>query len=267
MKKAYLTIDDSPSPHTDELTDFLLSRQVPALLFARGAFMETPEGFQKIVRAIRKGFRIGNHSYAHERTSEIGFDSQTTQILKTQALIDRAYSEAGIEPPDRCFRFPHLDRGCGNAWVIDFETVPAEYRAYVQHLFWDGVRLETTTPPTPFQIELKQSIQTWLIAQGFKKLHTPDVTFPWWEQSELGQAVDALITFSTSDWMLTPRHSGRWPIKTMEDLKQKIDRDPWLNRTDSAHIILAHDDREDSLTITENMVDHFLKQKFQFLPL
>lgn len=266
MKCAYLTFDDSPSKDTDALVDFLGSKQIPALLFARGAFMEGDENFAKIVRAIQKGLVIANHSYAHERTSEIGFQSQTEQIAKTQILIDRAYEAAGLPKPERYFRFPHLDRGCGNAWVIDFDTVPEPYREFVQNMFWDGVRLETKEPPTPAQIQLKKDMQTWLADNGFVKLPTPDVTFSWWVDSELGQAIDALITYSTSDWMVTPRHIGKWPYKSIADLCRKIDEDSFLNSETSAHIVLMHDDREDSLTITENLVMHFLNQNFSFLP-
>ncbi len=268
-KKVYLTIDDSPSKNTDALTDFLSSLNIPAVLFARGEFMDpsagNQEGFDKIVRAIRKGFIVGNHSYAHDRTSEVGYASQTTQIAKTQNLIDRAYEVAGAEPPPRYFRFPHLDRGCGNAHAIDFMTVPEQYRTYVQHLFWDGVRLETKEPPTPAQLQLKNDIQIWLLENGFKKLPTPDVTMPWWTESELGEAVDSLVTFSTSDWMVSPRHKGKWDIASTEDINKKIDADPWLNREDSAHIVLIHDDREDLLTVTENIINHMLNSNFIFL--
>lgn len=267
MKKVYLTIDDSPSQHTDELTDMLKAKNVPALLFARGAFMEADDGMGKIVRAIQKGFTIANHSYAHERTSDIGFESQTGQIKRTQDLIDRAYALAGVTPPPRYFRFPHLDRGCGNAWVIDFETVPETDRSYVQHLFWDGVRLESKAAPSADQINLKNRIQDWLIQNGFVKLPTPDVTFPWWTGSELAKSVDALITFSTSDWMVSPRHIGKWPMASTEDICRKIDNDPFLNQENSASIVLMHDDREDLLTVSENIVNHMLKSNFTFLKL
>ncbi len=266
MKNIYLTIDDSPSKDTDALVNFLSAQNIPALLFARGSFMEDADNFAKIVRAIQKGMVIANHSYAHERTSEIGFLSQSQQIAQTQILIDRAYDIAGVQNPPRYFRFPHLDRGCGNAWVIDFETVPEKYRPFVQSLFWDGVRLENKTPPTSAQIQLKQDMQSWLRDNGFEKLPTPDVTFPWWVKSELGQAIDALITYSTSDWMVTPRHIGKWPYKNTDDLCRKIDDDQFLSSENSAHIVLMHDDREESLTITENLVKYFLNQNFGFLP-
>lgn len=266
MKNIYLTIDDSPSRNMDELVDLLLSRNIPAMFFARGGFMADPAGFQKIVRAIQKGFLIANHSYHHERASEIGFQSQIQQILDTQALIDRAYDEAGVAKPPRYFRFPHLDRGCGNAWVIDFNTVPEAYRDFVQYLFWDGVRLETNEPPTSAQQQLKIDLQNWLRDNGFQKFSPPDVTFPWWVESELSQAIDVLITYSTSDWMVTPRHVGKWPYKDIPALIRKIDDDPFLSSENSSHIVLMHDDREESLTITDKLATYFLNQNFRFLP-
>lgn len=265
-KKIYLTIDDSPSNDTDGLIDFLVSQNIQAILFARGAFMSNTKNFEKIVRAIKNGFLIANHSYAHERTSDIGFKNQVSQISQTQDLIDRAYDEAEITKPSRYFRFPHLDRGCGNAWVIDFETVPIEFRDYVQSLFWDGVRLENKDLPTPSQIQCKKDIQNWLRDNNFQKFSPPDVTFPWWVESELGEAIDMLTTYSTSDWMATPRHLGKWPYKNTDDLCQKINDDPFLSTSPSSHIVLMHDDREESLTITKKLITHFLNQNFAFLP-
>lgn len=265
-QKIYLTIDDSPSKDTDDLVSFLGSKNIPAMLFARGAFMENKENFAKIIRAAKNGFLIANHSYAHERTSEIGFKNQVEQIAKTQKMIDRAYDEAEVQRPLRYFRFPHLDRGCGNAWVIDFETVPEKYRTHVQNLFWDGVRLENKAPPTATQIQCKKDIQNWLVDNNFQKFSPSDVTFPWWVKSELGQAIDVLITYSTSDWMATPRHLGKWPYKNIDDLCKKINDDPFLLTNPSSHIVLMHDDREDSLTITKKLITHFLNQNFIFLP-
>lgn len=266
MPEAYLTIDDSPSLHTDKLTDFLVERGVPAILFVRGAFMEEGDGFQKIVRAIQKGMVIGNHSYAHDRTSVAGFESQTAQISRTQVLIEEAYKAAGEALPSRYIRFPHMDRGMGG-WIIDLDTVPDEYRAYVENLFWDGLRVETTARPSEELFDLKRKVQEWLKQEGFQKLPTPGVTHPWFVKSEMADAIDAMYTFSTSDWMLTPRHKGNWHYKTIEDLKRKIDEDIWLQKNDSAHIILAHDDREDSLEITTSLIDYFLEQDFDFLPI
>ncbi len=266
MRKAYLTIDDSPSKHTDDLTDFLVMRGVPAVLFARGEFMENPQGFEKIVRAIEKGFVIGNHSYWHDRTSVVGFENQAAQIVKTQDLIERAYKRAGERLAHRYFRFPHMDRGTGS-WVVDYDRVPVKDRAFVQNMFWEGLNAGDRSRPAGDLFDLKARMQDWLKAQGFEKLSTPLVTHPWFVGSEMADAIDAMYTFSTSDWMLTPRHKGRHSCKTLDDLKRRIDTDEGLQAEDSAHIILAHDDREDSLEITTSLIDHMLDADFEFLPI
>lgn len=265
MRKAYLTIDDSPSKHTDELVDFLVARNIPAILYVRGEFLEDERMFLKIVRAIKKGMLIGNHSYAHERISVIGYDAQVKQILKTQQLIDDAYAVAGKNQPIKTFRFPHMDRGTAG-WIVDFDQADEIYRDHLKNLFWEGIRVETTEKPDINYFNLKDNLQDWLADEGFQILPTPGVTHPWFLNSEMNDAVDAMYTFSTSDWMLTPRHKGQHVYKTIDDLKAKIDSDPWLQKEDSAHIILAHDDREDSLEITTSLIDHFLKRGFEFLP-
>jgi peptidoglycan/xylan/chitin deacetylase (PgdA/CDA1 family) len=63
MHEIYLTIDDTPSPLTDDLVDGLVARGVPALLFCRGDFLDaSPDA---AYRAIDKGMVLGNHGYEH----------------------------------------------------------------------------------------------------------------------------------------------------------------------------------------------------------
>lgn len=264
MKKLYLTIDDSPSPYTNQLVDYLVSRNIPAILFVRGDMM-AQHGTASITRAIEKGFLIGNHSYAHERTSDIGFDEQVRQIEVTQKLIDRAHHDAGVSNYARYFRFPHLDRGTTNVHPIDFNTVNETDRQMVMDMFHIGLRPEKADAPSPAQLKLKQNLQDWLRQNDYQKLPTPEVSFPWWHKSELGDAIDSLITFSSCDWMLNPRHIGKWPYRTISDLYGHIDRDQAMQSTESANIVLMHDDRENLLTITENLIDHVLKKNFTFL--
>lgn len=274
MKRAYLTFDDGPSHYTEKLTDFLVEKNIQATYFVHGENMRNAQYFPKIVDAIKKGMVIGNHSLNHDRASDIGFEEQTRQILEAQKLIDEAYNQAGIDKAPRYFRFPHLDRGATNTNVIDFTTVDEKYRDDVQKIFWEGVRLENKNPATNEQIELKHRLQSWLTESGFTKLPTPDVKFPWWCNSELGSAIDLMVTFSTSDWMIIPRHRGNYAPKTINDLLNKIDNDKFLNDTSSANIILLHDDRDkngekqdDLLTITKNIVNHMLNSNFTFLKL
>ena len=60
-KKAYLTINDSPSPHIKQKVDFLLSKGIPAIFFCEGRKIE--EHSNTVIYAIKNDFIIGNHSY------------------------------------------------------------------------------------------------------------------------------------------------------------------------------------------------------------
>jgi peptidoglycan/xylan/chitin deacetylase (PgdA/CDA1 family) len=262
MSKANLTIDDSPSAQTDSLTDMLQKRAIPALLLCRGDRLDrNPD---PVVRAIQKGFVIGNHAWSHTRFSTMGFVQGVKEIEKTDRLIDAAYKTAGKARPGKYFRFPHLDRGCGG-WVVDYNAVrnPADRDALVQ-LFSGGLNVQLT-PPDAAMKENKQALQDWLRNNGFTPPPCPGITHSWFTATEVAQAVDSMFTFSTSDWMVTPRHLGKWPYKSVDDLKSKIDDDPFLKLESSAHIILAHD-QDDLLATVTALIDHFLTRGFSFAP-
>lgn len=258
-RKAYLTIDDSPSQRMDDMVDALEKRGVPAVFFCRGDRLET--AFQSAVRAIGKGFVIANHAYSHQRSSTVSFEDFTAEIDRTQKLIDRAYAEAGVSGDPKLFRFPHMDRGMGG-WIIDYDAVPEVQRDLIIRMFADGLNVKLD-PPDQAARDKKDKLQGWLKANGFVRPAFQNVAFPWYKNTEMAQAIDAMFTYSTSDWMLTQRHKGKWPWKTVEDLKAKMDADPWLQRDDSAHVILAHDQAE-IYDETMALIDHGLATGMQF---
>ncbi|MFC1774793.1 polysaccharide deacetylase family protein, partial [Nanoarchaeota archaeon] len=57
MKSSYLTIDDSPSENLKEKIQFLLDKNVPAILFCQGSNLEKNK--EAVAFAIKKGFIIG----------------------------------------------------------------------------------------------------------------------------------------------------------------------------------------------------------------
>lgn len=258
MRKALLTIDDSPSGDTDALTSFLLDRQVPAIFFCRGDRLS--ENPQPMARAIERGFVLANHAFHHRRASQISYDDMTKEILDTEVLIENLYKQAGQARPAKYFRFPHMDRGAGG-WIVDYDAVP-EHSATLKTLFADGLNV-SLEPPTAEQIDKKLKLQEFLRVQGFVRLPSDGVTHKWFTDTEAGQALDAMFTFSTSDWMLTKRHLGKWPYKSIDDLKQKINNDPWLNDARSTNIILAHDQPE-VLPTVQALVDHMRATGFVF---
>jgi len=235
MLEAYLTIDDSPWGRTDELTDFLKEREIPALLFACGNDLEkNPDA---IVRAIQKGFVIGNHSYAHQPAGDLGFDAWRDDFEKMEDLIDQAYKDAGVKRPGHYYRFPYIDRG-------------------------DGVRVERAAASGEGDVITNgpevQKIQDYLknkdVSQPFTNM-PPDYMF---------DAADSLFTFTSGDWMLTQRHKGKWEYQSVDDLKTRIDSDESLKNHNHRHVILMHD-QPDIFEEACALIDYFVEKGFTFL--
>jgi hypothetical protein len=155
-----------------------------------------------------------------------------------------------------------MDRGCGG-WVVDYDAAQ-EHRAALLSLFADGLNV-TLDPPSQADIEKKQKLQAFLKAEGFTSPFA-GITHRWFAETEMARAVDAMFTFSNSDWMLTARHLAKdWPYKTIADLKRKMDDDPWLWAEDSRHIVLAHDQPEIE-KVTIETIRYLLDKGFKFIP-
>ncbi len=257
---AYLTIDDSPTRKTADLVRFLVEHDIQALFFARGDFLELDP--QPVIDAIKQGMVIGNHNYSHTRASQMSYAQCVGEIERTQALIDVAYEEAGVLQEHKYFRFPHMDRGAGG-WVIDYDAAP-EYKDHLMPLFADGLNV-SLDKPSQVQIENKHRLQDYLKNNGYSKPFQ-DVSFDWYQNSEMASAIDAMYSFSTSDWMLSQRHLARdWPYKTLEDLQGKIDKE-LLSDSTSPHIVLAHDQEEICLK-TLALIGYMLDKGVEFLPI
>lgn len=263
--QAYLTIDDSPTPYTNELLDDLSARGIPALFFVRGDMIET-YGDEALRRAVAMGFSIGNHMVTHTRTSTMEFADVKQEIEIMYDKINDIYHSEGIKNPPLYFRFPHMDRGTGGH-IIDYDAISITHRKMVIEMFAEGINIDLK-PPTVAQIEHKHNIQNFLKSLGYAQpFH--NINFPWF-QGEMFEAVDCMYTYSTSDWMLLNRHknSGKWRYKTIDDLKQKIDNDALLHNSSSNHIILAHDKDEAGFNkhVLLPLVDHLLEKECMFLP-
>lgn len=111
LSKIYLTIDDSPSIHMNKKVDFLISKNIPAIFYARGEYIFKHPG--QIVNAIKNGFLIGNHSYSHPYFSEITLSESIDEIVRTEQLIEKCYQSAGKLRPHKIIRLPFADRGAG----------------------------------------------------------------------------------------------------------------------------------------------------------
>lgn len=271
-RDAYLTIDDSPTHETDALVDFLSARDIPATLFCIGSAYKDMhiecEGMEQnpgpVLRAIEKGFLIGNHTYTHRRSSALPFDDIVTEIEKTERLIDGLYRQAGKTRPAKIMRFPHIDRGAGG-WVVDYNAA-GPHQGALMELFGSGLNI-ALTPPTTAQVDKKHKIQDYLKQQGFVTDIYTGVNFPWY-QGEMSASRDLLYTFSTSDWMLNPdlaRYADPWVYKSLDALKAKIDGDAWLGETGTRHIILAHDHNRLTMDVTVPLILHMQDSGIRFI--
>ncbi len=260
QSKAYLTIDDSPSDRMDDLVDYLVGKGVPALFFCRGDKLE--ENAEQAIRAIQKGFVLANHAWSHQRSSQKDFDWIVQDIEKTERKLETLYAAAGVQKQGRYFRFPQLDRGTAG-WIVDYDAYGAHDRQALLTAFAEGLNVESMDKPADAAWQKKDRLQTYLKEAGYNQPFK-DVTHAWFAKGEIAEASDCLYTYSNCDWMLTVRHQGRWPYKSLEDLKARAAADPWLNEAGSVNVVLAHDQAE-VVDITVKLIDDLLEKGLKFI--
>lgn len=237
MATCYLTIDDSPSPHTDDLIAFLDERGIQALFFARGDLIEgNPE---PIIRAIEKGHVIGNHSYSHRPFGELSYDEAIADIEQCEELINDSYMIAGVERHGKYFRFPYLDRGNGDHIERHFDMVT-------------DIDVNTDEKVKKIQKYLTDNNFT----QPFKTNH------PIYNNPSIANAADSMMTFTSYDWMMTDRHKGKWDYKNIDDLKRRIDDSDMKNH--SGNITIFHDQAETFETF-KSLIDHMILSGYEFI--
>ena len=249
MSQAYLTIDDSPTPRTDELLDFLKEKDLQAQFFCRGDFMkEHPEA---ITEAIRQGHIIGNHLYSHTPASTLGYNETIREIEKTDKLIEKAYQDAGTPQPGKYLRFPYLDRGNGARTEQEFYELV------------DKIETNETETLDVFHGELVLRLQKYLHKNGYTQPYE-GITHPLYSIPEIKNAADCFLTYTSFDWMLSPRHKGKHSFKTTVDLQERMKEDPYLFQPDSVHIVLFHDDREGIIDETCSLITYMLEHGITF---
>jgi peptidoglycan/xylan/chitin deacetylase (PgdA/CDA1 family) len=259
--KAYLTIDDSPSTRMDDLVDYLESKKIPALFFCRGDRLE--ENSSSAIRALQKGFVLGNHAYSHQRSSQRDFHWIVDEIDRTEKLLDDLHAAAQVPKRGKFFRFPQLDRGTAG-WIVDYDTYNDYDRSALIAAFAEGLNVQSMERPALEDFEKRDLLQRYLKEAGYVQPFK-DVTHAWFKSGEIAQASDCLYTFSNCDWMLTQRHLGKWPYKTAYDLKQKALNDGFLSAAGSVNVILAHDQAE-IVDLTIELLEDLRRNGLEFLP-
>lgn len=99
-KTVYLTFDDGPSKHTDEILDILAEYDVKATFFVNGR--TDKESKRQFIRIVDEGHTLGMHSYSHAYkeiyNSVEDFDKDFTKLWKL------LYDTTGYMPT--IYRFP-----------------------------------------------------------------------------------------------------------------------------------------------------------------
>lgn len=259
MRKAWLTLDDTPSPETGDLLAFLAETGIQALIFARGDLAE--QNPTPVIKAIQQGHVVASHGYTHVHASKLGLEAAKESISRSKQVLDDLHAQAGVERRCIYFRFPHVDRGMGS-WLINPAACSEAVNAEQKELIASGIRGAGFEAPSAVAVGLKNALQDHLRAMGFKP-NPLQVKHRFIAETELAHAYDVPFTFSTADWQITARHKGNWPSTTLDDLKRRIDTDEALTRTDTPHIILSHDQAETVQTTIE-LVKHMQAQGLVF---
>ncbi len=100
FRKVYLTFDDGPSIHTEQILDILDEYGVKATFFVTGEEADShPERYKEIVK---RGHTIGMHSYSHKYNEIYSSVQSFSEDLKK--LQDFLYDTTGVTPS--IYRFP-----------------------------------------------------------------------------------------------------------------------------------------------------------------
>lgn len=239
-KKAYLTIDDSPSKDMGYKVDLLKSKNIDAIWFCRGDLLEKRP--QEAIHAIQQGFIIGNHSYSHPHFSDISIESAHNEIEKTDKIIENLYKASDIKRPLKVFRFPYGDKGV-KAWVWHHEK------------------------PNKEQQNRKEEIQSILQNLGYKQPNFKRIRYKHYHELNLDRDLDCYWTYDVMEYWIHSK-PGYYNISNEEDVYKRMEKDDpynWLgfNQDLSNEIVLLHDHPE-TTQIFESIIEH-LMQKVDFI--
>lgn len=160
------------------------------------------KNFDHVVYAIQHGFWIGNHSYTHPHFSDISLSEAREEIVRTEELIDKAYSVAKCTRPVRLFRFPYMDKGLKKG------------------------------------VEYTQQLQQLLQELNFERVVFKDVKHP--ALTEREEDIDASWTFDAREYALfTQATMRKYNLFNVTDFVQRVADE--LFQFSPKEIVLFHD--------------------------
>lgn len=252
LKKAYLTIDDAPSPDFTAKMEFLQRLGLPAIFFCEGRSIQLRQ--TELHAAIEHGFLIGNHSFNHPHFSDLSTEQCKQEILTTDELIEALYRAAGRERPAKYFRFPYFDTG-GDASAAANQ---AKWSRPVSEWF----KYERD--------DRRREIQAYLRALGYRQPKFEGINPDYIRDPDFMSSLDVRCTFDQAEyWLHEP--NAPWGLSTETAILERIDQDlPYegraLNRADTVDIILIHDHVK-TTALFYRLVERYVEKGIHFLPI
>lgn len=225
MIKAYLTMDDITSNNTKAIIDYFYDKGIQAVLFAWGERVEND--YDSAIYALQKGMIIGNHSYTHPQFSELTFEEGVAEIEKCEDILNKLYSDAGVERKYRPFRFPYGDKGGAN----------------------------------------KEKYQQYFKDHGFSKLDDTDICVSYWAENGLDKDIDTFWTMDFAEYniRLGSNFTKEDVMKRIDDFFGQIADGTIDSNSKHIFIIHAHDETEELVPeYYKTFIDEVLSRGVQF---
>ncbi|MCT8139090.1 polysaccharide deacetylase family protein [Anaerobacillus sp. CMMVII] len=96
-----LTIDDAPNRYSVEMATLLKEKNINAIFFVNGHFINNEAGREKLKAIYEMGFEIGNHTMYHPNLRGLSEEKQRQEIVELNDLIEEITGER-----PRFFRAP-----------------------------------------------------------------------------------------------------------------------------------------------------------------
>ncbi|KAL7803412.1 putative polysaccharide deacetylase [Trichoderma aethiopicum] len=97
-----LSIDDSPSAHTDDIAQVLAENDARATFFVIGQQVDGRE--QTLRKLVAQGHELANHGMRDEPASRLANDELERQVNEVKAMLVAAYEAEGKILPNNYFR-------------------------------------------------------------------------------------------------------------------------------------------------------------------
>jgi peptidoglycan/xylan/chitin deacetylase (PgdA/CDA1 family) len=121
-KVIYLTFDDGPIPEvTPWVLDVLDRYEIKATFFCVGDNVRKhPEVYQEV---LRRGHRVGNHTFNHLRGFEIGCSRYVENVHKASEWIESDL----FRPPHGQLRYAQLDALLPEYRIVQWDVISRDY--------------------------------------------------------------------------------------------------------------------------------------------